>query len=278
MKNILTCNGMIELCDRRYDQAIYPTTHNSTAMEYGSGPNPVLLIPNQDRTIEEQLKDGVRGFMIDIWYYHEQVYTCHRFCELGGQPLLGIMQVFENFLKNNPNEVLTIIFENYVSGSDLNKTFSEAGLISYVHHQVQGETWPTLRKMIESNKRLVIFKEFEDEGPSWDMNVWNYAVETPYSYASMSEFTCDYNRGKIKNSLYILNQFITVAFSRKDANRKSNELKTLMNRAHLCLKKKKKIPNFITVDFYSSGDLIAAVHQLNVEFNNFSKYTTSASE
>ena len=237
---------------------VYPTTHNATSLG--------LLIPNQDRTIEEQLHDGIRGFMIDLWYWKGQVYTCHRFCELGGEPLLGVMQTFERFLKNNPNEVVTIIFENYVSGSDLEQIFIESGLLSYTHTQIQGQTWPTLRQMIQSKKRLVVFKEFEDEGPAWDMLVWKYAVETPYSYTSIDQFTCEFNRGRPENSLYILNQFITVALFRRTANESANQFDNLMHRAHQCFEEKQKIPNFLTVDFYSTGDLLIAARKLNEDF------------
>lgn len=255
------CNGMPELCDRRYDQVVYPTTHNSTAKD-------IWFIPNQDRTIEEQLNDGIRGFMIDLWYWKDQVYTCHRFCELGGQPLLGVMQTFQRFLKNNPNEVVSIIFENYVSGSDLNQVFFDAGLLSYVHMQPTGQPWPTLRQMISSKRRLVIFKEFEDDGPDWDMNVWRYAVETPFSYDSMNEFTCDFSRGQPENPLYIVNQFLSVAFLRREANRRSNQLGNLLDRAHRCFEDKRKIPNFLAVDFYTTGDVIQAAQKLNEELSS----------
>ena len=258
---------MSALCDRRFDQVVLPTTHNSTALELGAGPSPVLFIPNQDRTIEEQLIDGIRGFMIDLWPWKGQVYTCHRFCALGGQPILGVMQIFEQFLKKNPNEVVSIIFENYVSGSELDQVFLDAGLLPYVHTQVQGQAWPTLRQMIDSKKRMVIFKEFEDQGPAWDMLAWNYAVETHFSYSSPKEFTCEFNRGVKGNSLYILNQFITVPFFRRYANRNSNRYDHLMNRAHQCFAEKQKIPNFLTVDFYTTGDLIKAAKNLNEEFS-----------
>jgi len=252
------CNGMSQLCEKRFDQVVYPTTHNSTSLG--------LIIPNQERNIEEQLNDGVRGFMIDLWYWRGTVYTCHRFCELGGEPLLGVLQTFERFLKENPNEVVSIIFENYVSGVDLEQSFFESGLLGYVHTQTPGQVWPTLKEMINSKKQMVIFKENEDGGPSWDMLAWKFAVETPYSYKSIEEFTCNFGRGLAENSLYILNQFITVAFFRRSANILANQANTLMDRAHRCFEEKQKIPNFLTVDFYTTGDLIASAKKLNEEF------------
>jgi hypothetical protein len=56
------CNGRIELCLRRLDQVAFAATHNApTAAEDG------FLLPNQERGIVDQLRDGVRGFQIDAF-------------------------------------------------------------------------------------------------------------------------------------------------------------------------------------------------------------------
>lgn len=56
------CNGRIEFCTRRLDEVVFPTTHNSpTAAEDG------FLLPNQERGMAKQLRDGVRGFQIDTY-------------------------------------------------------------------------------------------------------------------------------------------------------------------------------------------------------------------
>ena len=56
------CNGRIEFCPRRLDEVALPTTHNApTAAQDG------FLLPNQDRGLAAQLRDGVRGFQIDAY-------------------------------------------------------------------------------------------------------------------------------------------------------------------------------------------------------------------
>ncbi len=65
---IVACNGYHELCDRPLNQVVFPTTHNS--MSAADIPN--WMFPNQERSIPEQLQDGVRGFLIDV-HYGEQV-------------------------------------------------------------------------------------------------------------------------------------------------------------------------------------------------------------
>ena len=56
------CNGRIEYCLRRLDQVALATTHNApTAAEDD------FLLPNQERGVIDQLRDGVRGFQIDTY-------------------------------------------------------------------------------------------------------------------------------------------------------------------------------------------------------------------
>jgi len=61
---VTACNGAPELCDRRLDAVAFPTTHNSM----GGGDDPGWMFPNQDRGVRAQLRDGIRGFLIDAHY------------------------------------------------------------------------------------------------------------------------------------------------------------------------------------------------------------------
>lgn len=61
---ILAVNGYPELRDRKLNEVVFPTTHNSMSAADISN----WMFPNQERGIREQLEDGVRGFLIDIHY------------------------------------------------------------------------------------------------------------------------------------------------------------------------------------------------------------------
>jgi hypothetical protein len=63
-REITVCNGSESLCDRRLDQVIFPTSHNSM----GSADAPNWMFPSQNVGIRRQLEDGVRGFLIDVHY------------------------------------------------------------------------------------------------------------------------------------------------------------------------------------------------------------------
>jgi hypothetical protein len=57
------CNGHEELCDRPLDRAVLPMTHNSMSV-----PLRGWYSAMQERPIAAQLRDGIRGLMIDTHY------------------------------------------------------------------------------------------------------------------------------------------------------------------------------------------------------------------
>jgi hypothetical protein len=61
---VLACNGSPRLCDRRLDQVVFPTTHNSMSGANVDG----WMFPNQSADMQEQLAAGIRGFLIDAHY------------------------------------------------------------------------------------------------------------------------------------------------------------------------------------------------------------------
>lgn len=58
------CNGSDDLCDRPFDEVAFPSTHN--AMSAAS--NPGWLFAQQEKGFPDQLRDGIRGLLIDAHY------------------------------------------------------------------------------------------------------------------------------------------------------------------------------------------------------------------
>ncbi len=58
------CNGSIELCEASLTEVAIPMTHNSMS----AANDPDYLFAQQDRGIGDQLRDGIRGLMIDAYY------------------------------------------------------------------------------------------------------------------------------------------------------------------------------------------------------------------
>lgn len=56
-----SCNGAVSMCDLPLNEAVFAGTHNS----FSAADSPGWFITNQRRTIERQLADGIRLFLID---------------------------------------------------------------------------------------------------------------------------------------------------------------------------------------------------------------------
>ena len=129
-----TCNGSVELCDRRFDEVSYPTTHNAMSTEDEGWVN-----PNQYVGIERQLDDGIRGLMLDVHPGDDgTVWLCHGTCLLGSRPAVDGFRAIGEFLGRNRGEVVTIIFESYVTADEVAAAFADSGLADLVHAQAPG--------------------------------------------------------------------------------------------------------------------------------------------
>ncbi|MEW6268272.1 MAG: PI-PLC domain-containing protein [Thermodesulfobacteriota bacterium] len=252
------CNGAPELCDRRFDEVAHATTHNAN-----SNAEDMFVGPNQQHGVARQLADGVRGLMLDTHYDSGQVMLCHAVCAIGKRPLVDTLVDIRAFLERHPYEVVSIIFESYVSAADTEAAFAAAGLLPHVHAQPVADPWPTLREMIAADRRLVVFTDNQGGAYPWYHHVWSYAFETHYSFANPAALSCDPNRGSPANRLFILNHFLTQVFGSPALAEQINHDPLFIERARECQAANDALPNFVTVDFYDIGNVFSVVAELN---------------
>ncbi len=254
----MRCNGYPELCDRRLDEVVFPTTHNAM-----SNSDEGWIAPNQQHGIKRQLEDGVRGMLIDTHAYMGKTYLCHSSCLLGNRSLVLALGDMKTFLEANPHEVLTLIIENHVSASETETAFVASGLAALTYVHPAGAAWPTLRTMIASGRRVVVGSETDHPPPAWYHDFYSLAWDTPYSFKSPSEFSCRENRGKRANALFLLNHWLENPLPDENLSRMANARDVLLNRARQCQMESGKLPNFVAVSHYAVGDLFAVVRELN---------------
>ncbi|MEI8257105.1 MAG: hypothetical protein WCJ30_15640 [Deltaproteobacteria bacterium] len=254
----LACNGSPALCDRRYDQVSYPTAHNAM-----SNADERFYLPNQHHGLTRALQDGVRGFMIDTHYCSGEPSLAHGECWLGHKPLSVGLCEFTQFLDAHPGEVVTLQIEPYVTDADTVAAFEESGLIDYARYQPPGSPYPTLRQMIDDGRRLMVFVEQGSGAPSWLMPLFDYSFDTPYTFATVADFSCRLNRGARSNGLFTLNHWLSNPTSDVQWAQLANVNPVLIDRAHRCATEAGHIPNFVAVDFYDVGDLFPTVAALN---------------
>jgi hypothetical protein len=192
------------------------------------------------------------------------LYLCHGFCELGATPLTEALERIHEFLVQNPDEVLLLVIEDYVSPQDLASAFAENGLDGLVYRGAAGPPWPTLREMVDERQRVLVLTESGRPGVPWIHPVLQVMQETPYHFTRPSELSCAPNRGGTSGSLFLMNNWIDTTPAPKPSNAAIvNAYEALLARARECEAVRGRRPTVIAVDFYRTGDLLRVVRTLN---------------
>ncbi|OJF10182.1 PI-PLC domain-containing protein [Couchioplanes caeruleus] len=279
--------------DRTLDQVTFLTAHNAFAngVDGGFAPPIFNLFPNQARGIDQQLADGVRGFMFDIHQTPDGAILCHHNCTLVVRPvaLWVDLQRIVDYLQAHPSEIATVFLEDYVPPTVLRAELARVpGLADMLIRPdlegVREHGWPRLADLRERDKRLLMFTDHsraadQAAGLTRDSFGVQYQREwTVENYWSMgpgtgtSDWSC-YSRwyggpGTIPlthtepgfRPLFVMNHFRDVPIPATS----SNDNAKVLNRAErFCTPAARKKPNYVAVDRYDLGGPAAAVGRLN---------------
>ncbi|CAG8680225.1 11870_t:CDS:2, partial [Racocetra fulgida] len=268
------CNGYAELCSRSYSQVAFAATHNSYA--YGG-----VGAATQNYDIPTQLKDGIRVFLLDGHNSTKgsDIELCHTLCNLlDTGTAANTLKNITSFLQKNPNEVITIFWENYDNIDPLRykAEYDKANLTQYCFTQPVGETWPSLSEIIQSGKRVINFidKNANINTVPWLMPEYSYVFETPFENTNPNAWQCTVDRPKNQpQQLYLVNHFLYAAVLNGvelplPNNASSTNSDNLAKHVQNCTRVfDGKIPNFVAVDFYDQGqnnvNVLSVVADLN---------------
>lgn len=246
--------------EARYDEMAWLVTHNAMSnREEG------WWFPNQSYGITRQLEDGVRGLMLDVHVIDDQPFLVHSSAILGKAPLADGLAEIREFMKKNPDVIVTIIFECYAPSGKMQRAFDKSGLLDLLHVQRFGDSWPTMKEMISKDRRLVVFTD--SGGGKWAgyHDVWRFCQETHFSVKRVEDFDFKRNRGKGSNPLFILNHFLTRPTAGLGLAMRANASDVLKPRIEGCEKATMRFPNYVVVDFYECGNTPDLVMQFNVK-------------
>jgi hypothetical protein len=192
------------------------------------------------------------------------LYFCHGFCELGSYEVGPALREIRDFLVLNPGEVVMLVVEDYVQPADLAAAFTEAGLAEFAYAGPVQRPWPTLRRLVDDNQRLIVFTESGRPGVPWLHPAFESMQETPYSFHKPEDFSCRPNRGGTSGSLFQINHWIETTPAPQPTNAEIvNAYDILLRRASECQRVRKHLPNVIAVDFYDIGDVVGVARTLN---------------
>jgi len=206
----------------------------------------------------------IRDRLIGVDESHHGLYFCHGFCELGAYPVGAALREIRDFVVAHPNEVIILIVEDYVIPGELAAEFDKAGFTDLMYTGTVSPPWPTLRHLIESGRRVLVFIESGRPGVPWLRPAFQTFRETPYTFHKVEDFSCRANRGGDTGSLFQINHWIDTTPAPKPSNAAIvNAYDFLLARAEKCEAQRRHLPNIIAVDFYRTGDLFAVVNKLN---------------
>lgn len=257
----------LKLLPKKYDEVCFLMTHNAmNSSEKG------YSIPNQTHSVTNQLKNGVRGLMLDTYDGSDGVaLTYHGSAALGQEKLVDVLQEIKDFLQANTNDVVTIIFQNDGGNVQLQKAIDSIGLNTMAFIHTNGDAWPTLQTMVDNNQRIVLFVE-NNKTPraNYLMHAWNTVFDTPYDYISTSEFSSDVNRGGGgSKELFLVNHWLQkelipgIKVPDKTLAPQANVRAVIGKRVQDCATANSHFINFLGVDFYEVGDAKAVVDSIN---------------
>ncbi|XVF20845.1 hypothetical protein REPUB_Repub12eG0038000 [Reevesia pubescens] len=264
-----------------FNKYAFLTTHNAFAIDGYPlhTPVPRVTFTNQEDSITDQLNNGARGLMLDTYDFDGDVWMCHSF---GGKchdytafgPAIDFLKEIEAFLSANPEEIVTLILEDYVGPNGLTKVFTDAGLMKYwfpvSKMPKNGEDWPLVSDMVANNQRLLVFTSIQSKEASEGIAYqWKYMVENQYGNGGMQAGSCP-NRGESSGlddkskSLVLVNYFHSMSSKSETCKDNSGDL---INMLHTCYGAAgNRWANFVAVDYYKrseGGGSFQAVDTLN---------------
>ncbi|KAL6600388.1 hypothetical protein ACP70R_045188 [Stipagrostis hirtigluma subsp. patula] len=223
---------------------------------------------NQEDSVTNQLRNGVRGLMLDMYDFNDDIWLCH---SLQGQcynftafePAVDTLKEVEAFLSENPTEIVTIFIEDYVrSPMGLSKVFTAADLMKYWYPisemPTNGKEWPSVTDMVAKNRRLLVFtsdpSKQASEGIAYQ---WSYLVENESGDPGIVPGACP-NRKESQPlnsrsaSLFLQNYFPTMPVENEACKENSVGLPQMVQACYAAAGN--RIPNFIAVNFYMRSD------------------------
>jgi hypothetical protein len=124
--------------------------------------------------------------------------------------------------------------------------------------------FPKNREASERERRLVVMSEKNPGVYPWLLGTYTVSEETPFDFKSTKDFNCRPARGKTGKDFFIVNHWVRPGGAPDPVEAGTvNSAKTLTARLTECIELRRRLPNFVAVDFTGVGDLVRTVDRYN---------------
>jgi hypothetical protein len=274
----------------RYNEITSAMAHDShTGNEYKGSDGAYEMYKDQDRTILEQLRSGIRTVRISSSSGADLRHSKHDFGTLQDY----LIKVREFLIKEAPYDIFTIIDEAEFSDTvrdvyqriagDLLFTPGQKGMPSL--KELKAGKWPTLKAMVNAGKRIVMMSSDIKAGkkgtPPWHLCSYDHPgclvsmdrddyklyqgidpLHNPY-VAERPAIQDVRNSNELRyyedNYLYLLNHYFYYSYGVINSSRKAYSNwgvgEHIIEYAMLAWSQTKRKPNYLNVDYYDlQGD------------------------
>jgi hypothetical protein len=190
-------------------------------------------------------------------------YLCHTLCELGAEPLDRELEVIRGFLDQHPDQVLIVIFEDYVPPATIEQAFEHTGLTRFLATLARSEPLPTLGALIARGQRLVVFTEKQGGSPTWYMPAFSFIQDTPLGATRPDQLSCRRYRGEQSSPLLLINHWIPPFPPSPTLNATIGRAAFLRRRIERCLQEHGVKGAIVAVDFYQRTSVVEVARKLN---------------
>ena len=284
--NTTPCNNYPEFCGRKYGNITEVSAHNSPFVK------PDNAASNQALPVTIQLNDGIRLLQGQMHFLNSTPHFCHTSCDiLDVGPITDYLGLVYDWVSTHPYDVVTLLLENgdYSPVEQYVPFIESTGLVQYAYLPPKIpmgiNDWPTLGSMILTDKRLVIFMDYEANQTAvpWILDEFSQMWETPFDPTNRS-FPCTTQRPPdlpptdAKTRLYLTNHNLNYDINILGYNILVPDI-PLLNitnnvtgfgslgvGAKECLDDWGYPPKFLNVDYYNVGN--GSVFEVAAKYNN----------
>ena len=244
-------------------------------------------------SLDELLRKQIEGFYFYLKRDTETNVLLLRKPDGTFTPFSESLEAIKTALDADSTKVMTLFLDFYVE-TELESSFKEIGLMEYMLEYDTKNGWPSLKNMLSSGKRLVVFEVQKHlNSPSWLHNMRDFVEHTDADWGNQPEGVESFDE-RLKKNLSLFTGYKFLETSRGN----SNDISALARQTPYLIESFKRawirdgrVPNFVLVDKYYAWldvslvtfrnfDIIYGVVMNNNELLNYvnwdgmSNYTT----